>query len=639
MDLLKGLNEKQQEAVLAVNGPVLILAGPGSGKTRTITHRIAHLISGGVPSESILAVTFTNKAAGEMRERVAALLKDISRPYEGQLPFIGTFHSFCVRILQAHAQKLGYLPRFTIFDDSDTSGLIKEIMADFEINPKQFTPGAVGAEISRLKNELITPAHYAETNDLSNLFPKTIQQIYAEYQNRLRQSNAMDFDDLLDNVVLLFENHPEVLAAYQDRFRYIHVDEWQDTNRVQYLLIKALAEKNRNIAVVGDDAQAIYAFRGADFRNILNFEQDWPDAKVIILDQNYRSTQIILNAASAVISRNKNQREKQLWTEQQDGSRIILSITENECTEAAYLLETMQEQRKNGYSLNDMVVLYRTNAQSRVFEEMLLEHNIPYKIVGEVRFYQRKEIKDILAYIRLLLNEKDAMSLKRIINVPPRGIRKKSLEFYRDRTLKLPGRAKTEALDAFDALLAGLRDSIHRETGSEFIKHLVSTLKYREYLEETQPQAEERWQNIEELVSVAKRYDELEPPAGLEKLLEDAALMSETEEEDAAQDVLNLMTLHAAKGLEFRIVFLVGMEEGIFPHNRALFSPGELEEERRLCYVGLTRAKEKVFLSCALRRMHFGSIQANIPSRFLREIPEHLIEMRDENSVDDIFIE
>lgn len=633
MDLLKGLNEKQQEAVLTVNGPVLILAGPGSGKTKTITHRIAHLITTGIWAEQILAVTFTNKAAGEMRERVRQLI------HSPHLPFVGTFHSFCVRILQAHAQKLGYLPRFTIFDDSDTSGLIKEIMADFEINPKQFTYAAIGAEISRLKNELVTPTHYAETNDLSNLFPQTLQRIYAEYQHRLRQSNAMDFDDLLGNTVLLFENHPEVLASYQNRFQYIHVDEWQDTNHVQYLLIKALAEKNRNIAVVGDDAQAIYAFRGADFRNILNFEQDWPDAKVIILDQNYRSTQIILNAASAVISRNKNQREKRLWTEQQGGSQIMLSVTENERTEAAYLLKTLQEQQAHGYSLKDMVVLYRTNAQSRIFEEVLLENNIPYKIVGGVRFYQRKEIKDILAYIRLLLNEKDAMSLKRIINVPPRGIGKKSLEFYRDRTLKLPGRTKTQALDAFDALLAGLYNAIHQETGSGFIKHLVSTIKYREYLEETQPQAEERWQNIEELVSVAKQYNDLVPPTGLEKLLEDAALMSEQDEQNAPQDAINLMTLHAAKGLEFRIVFLVGLEEGIFPHARALFSPSELEEERRLCYVGLTRAKEKVFLSCALRRMHFGSIQANIPSRFLREIPEHLIEMRDENNADDIFIE
>ncbi|MBI4224730.1 MAG: UvrD-helicase domain-containing protein [Candidatus Sungbacteria bacterium] len=642
MDLLKGLNEKQQEAVLAAHGPVLILAGPGSGKTKTITHRIAHLISTGILGENILAVTFTNKAATEMRERVGALLKDISMPYGGQLPFIGTFHSFCVRILQVHAQKLGYLPRFTIFDDSDTSGLIKEIMADFEINPKQFTPGAVSAEISRLKNELITPAHYAETNDLSNLFPKTIQKIYAEYQHRLRQSNAMDFDDLLGNAVLLFENHPEVLASYQDRFQYIHVDEWQDTNHVQYLLIKALAEKTRNIAVVGDDAQAIYAFRGADFRNILNFEQDWPDAKVIILDQNYRSTQVILTAASAVISRNKNQREKQLWTQQQGGSQIMLSVTENERTEAGYLLDTVKEQAANGYSLKDMVVLYRTNAQSRIFEEMLLENNIPYKIVGGVRFYQRKEIKDILAYIRLLLNEKDALSLKRIINVPPRGIGKKSLELYRQRTIAPAAvhlrKDKTTALDAFDTLLAQLRDALYRETASGFIKHLVSTVKYREYLEETQPQAEERWQNIEELVSVAKQYDDLDPPAGLEKLLEDAALMSEQNEENAPQDALNLMTLHAAKGLEFRIVFLVGMEEGIFPHNRALFSPSELEEERRLCYVGLTRAKEKVFLSCALRRMHFGSIQANIPSRFLREIPEHLIEIGEQHD-DEIFIQ
>jgi DNA helicase-2/ATP-dependent DNA helicase PcrA len=633
---------------------VLILAGPGSGKTKTITHRIAHLIETGTPAENILAVTFTNKAAAQMRERVTALLHNLDPDYplstaHYSLPFIGTFHSLCVRILQAHSQKLGYLPRFTIFDDADTSGLIKEIMRDFEINPKQYPPGSIHATISKLKNELTSPEDYAEQNDLSNPFPKTLHQIYVEYQLRLRQSNAMDFDDLLGNVVLLFQKNPEVLAAYQNRFRYIHVDEWQDTNRVQYLLIKALAEKSRNIAVVGDDAQAIYAFRGADFRNILNFEQDWPDAKIIILDQNYRSTQIILNAASAVISQNKNQREKKLWTEQDGGEQIVLSITENERTEAEYILQTVQEQLRSGYKLKDIVVLYRTNAQSRVFEETLLENNIPYKIVGGVRFYQRKEIKDILAYVRLLFNPQDMQSLKRIINMPPRGIGKKSLELYRSRNtsaaIELSSTGKKTAPDAFDALLAQLREVIHRETGTEFIKHLSSSIKYREYLDNTQPDAEDRWQNIQELVTVASRYDDLDPPLGLEKLLEDAALMSEQDlptgqagDTDTPHNVINLMTLHAAKGLEFPIVFLVGLEEGIFPHTRALFSPDELEEERRLCYVGLTRAKEKVFLSCAIRRMHFGSIQANIPSRFLREIPEHLLEIRNEFD-DEVFIE
>lgn len=635
-ELLKDLNPKQKEAVVFTEGPVLILAGPGSGKTRVLTHRIAHLIQKGVRPENILAVTFTNKAAQEMRERIVKLVGDV-RGVRGEqakrsnssnalnLPaFIGTFHSLAARILRAHAPKIGYFKNFTILDEDDSLGLIKEVMKELEINPKQFPAGMMANVISGLKSELATPEFYAETAGLVDLFPQTLHKIYAAYQKRLHDSNSMDFDDLLMNVCLFFERNPEALESYQSIFQYINVDEWQDTNRAQYVFISQLAAKHRNLAVVGDDAQAIYGWRGADFRNIIDFEKDWPDAKTIVLDQNYRSTQVILDAAREVISRNKLQKEKSLWTGRGRGEPLSIVTVENERAEAEAVLSSMQEFTRHGYFLRDMAVFYRTNAQSRALEEVFLENNFPYKITGGIKFYQRKEIKDILAYVRYLLNPKDLLALKRIINVPARGIGKAAFLRYLS-----PAAGGPPPAIGFTALVDDLRRQTKERTPTDLLKHLIKRIRYREYIADGFSNAEERWENVEELVNLSKRYDDPPPPQGLEKFLEDAALMSDADEVENSKNVVNLMTLHAAKGLEFPIVFMVGMEEGIFPHSRSLFNPPELEEERRLCYVGLTRAKERVFLSYALRRTRFGSVEANMPSRFLGEIPEHLVELGD----------
>ncbi len=642
-DLLKNLNEKQREAVLATEGPVLILAGPGSGKTRTLAHRVAHLVRNGVRPERILAVTFTNKAGEEMKGRIAALLGDRKRDIERLT--VGTFHAFCARILRAHASKIGYLAHFTIFDDDDSLSLIKEGMKELGINPKQFPPGMIMHTVSGLKNELITPEKYEEDMGTTDIFPRTVHRAYVRYQEQMKKSNAMDFDDLLLNAVILFQKHPEILAAYHDRFQYIHVDEWQDTNHAQYVFISLLAKKHRNIAVVGDDAQAIYAFRGADFRNILNFERDWPDAKVIVLDQNYRSTQVILDAAREVISKNRAQKEKNLWTRKEAGDLLNVAVAENEWGEAEYAITEIQDMLREGHKAGDIAILYRTNAQSRVLEEVFLEHNLPYTMIGGVRFYQRKEIKDIVAYLRLMQNPKDMVSIRRIINVPARGIGKAALTRYlayyvehvgHEKPTAGPHSKKQEALDQFHSMIKELRARAQAEHASSFIRHLIKTIRYREYLRDASERADERWENIQEFVSLAGKYDGMEPAAGLEKLLEDVALMSEQDQTNGEREGVRMMTIHAAKGLEFRTVFIVGMEEGIFPHARALFSSGELEEERRLCYVALTRAKEKVFLSCANTRTHFGSIQINPPSRFLGEIPERLRTVEEQKAIIEI---
>lgn len=664
--LLDDLNPKQQEAVLATEGPVLILAGPGSGKTKTLTHRIAYLLARGIAAENILAVTFTNKAADEMKMRISALVAqkfdhideggevgENDQFYQAKrfttftkrgdvsvLPFIGTFHALAVRMLRAHATKIGFTPRFTIFDDDDSLSLLKSVMKERAINIKQFPAGVVSSTISRLKSELVTPEQYAEEAGIGDFFPKIIHQVYAEYQKRLKEINAMDFDDLIMQTCVLLQNHEGVRTAYQNRFHYIHVDEYQDVNQAQYVFMTLLAEGRRNIAVVGDDAQAIYGFRGADYRNIFNFEKEWPDAKVVVLDQNYRSTQVVLDAARAVIKKNTAQKEKKLWTENGEGTPITLAVVENERAEAAFVVSRIQECARNKLALKNIAVLYRTNAQSRALEEVLLDEAIPYKIVGGVRFYQRKEIKDILAYIRYILNPKDLVSLKRIINVPARGIGDQTLLGYlaNTSTTRRTEKAK-EALARFTRLIEELKKEVLVRPPVLFLKHLIKEIRYKEYLDDLSQNAEERWENVQELVTLAKKYDTEDMPHGLEQMLEDAALVTELETTDEVpQDAVTLMTLHAAKGLEFSTVFLVGLEEGIFPHARSLFNPTELEEERRLCYVGLTRAKEKVFLTCAMQRAHFGSTQANPPSRFLSEIPQHLIEV-DEEAIGKIDIE
>lgn len=651
--LLDNLNENQKKAALATEGPVLILAGPGSGKTATVTHRIAYLLAQGVSPDEILAVTFTNRAAEEMKARIATLMANslwqiagsndqtihhtpyaISHtPYASHMPFIGTFHAFCVRVLRAHAGKIGYLRSFTIFDEDDALSLMKDVFAELKINPKQFPPGMIKNVISALKNELKTPEQYAQELGTADLFPRTVHAAFARYQTRLQEANAMDFDDLLTLTATLFQKHPDVLQGYQERFRYIHVDEYQDVNTAQYVIMKMLAGVHRNIAVVGDDAQAIYSFRGADYRNILNFEKDWPDATVIVLDQNYRSTQVILDAARDVIAKNKSQKEKKLWTEGARGEPIQVIATEHERAEAAFVADTIQSLLRERYHKKDIVILYRTNAQSRAMEDALLERTIPYKIVGGVRFYQRKEVKDVLAYIRYALNPQDLVSLKRIINVPARGIGKQTLLKYMAHA-PISG-AAAASLEKFGALIGRIRSTAAERTPSAFVREVLRETRYKEYLEETATNAEERWENVQELATLARRYDDMPQAEGIEKLLEDVALMSDREEAEApAEDAVFLMTFHAAKGLEFPVVFMIGMEEGVFPHARALFNPAELEEERRLCYVGLTRAKEKVFLSFALSRTRFGSTQMNPPSRFLGEIPEHLVTVDDTPTIE-----
>lgn len=631
---LKDLNDKQREAVTTTEGPLLILAGPGAGKTKTLTYRIAHLIRIGIPAEQILAVTFTNKAAREMKDRICSLLASRigSRSYAPPvMPFIGTFHAFALQLLRHHATLIGYLPSFSIFDDEDSLSVVKESLKELEINPKQFSPTMLANAISNCKSELLSPEQYAEKEDIRDLFPRILHRVYTAYQHKLKEANAMDFDDLLGQTVILFKNHPEVLAQYQDRLRYIHVDEYQDTNHAQYTLMRMIAQKYNNIAVVGDDAQAIYSFRGADFRNILNFEKDWPQAHIVVLDQNYRSTQVILDAATHLIAANMLQKNKKLRTERPGGEKIVLTPVENERAEAEYALSTMQQLIREGITLKDMVVLYRTNAQSRQLEEVFLENNFPYKITGGIKFYQRKEVKDIIAYLRCLINPGDTISTSRIINVPPRGIGKQGVSAFLAKQQELVTRkASLEAIQKFKTILENLRSRIQKESATAFLKHLVVAINYQGYLNETANNADERWENVEELVSLAKKYDELPPPTGITKLLEDVALMSDHEEDEPQTNLINLMTVHAAKGLEFPVVFVVGLEEGVFPHSRALFQPGDLEEERRLCYVALTRAKERLFLSFALSRTHFGSTQMNPPSRFIREIPEELLDVREE---------
>ena len=613
MDILKTLNPRQKEAVETINGPLLILAGPGSGKTRVLTHRLAYLIQKGIRPENILAVTFTNKAAGEMRERVKKLLSH----EKASLPFVGTFHAFCLRILRKEIKILGHKNNFSIYDEGDQLSLIKKIANELEINKEQFKPSAISNKISSLKNELINWKDFKKTAD--GYFEKTIAKAYQSYQEHLKKINALDFDDLIMLTVELFTKFPEILKKYQEKYKYILVDEYQDTNTAQYALINLLAKHppagTKNICVVGDDAQSIYQFRGADFRNILNFERDYPLAKVVILDQNYRSTQNILDTAHKVISKNVYQKEKKLWTENPRGEPIIIAEALDETKEAKFIIQEVKVLiKKEGLKLKDFTILYRTNAQSRALEEALICDNIPYKIVGAIKFYERKEIKDILAFLKLIACPKDSISLERTVKILPKKIAGKVVE-------DIQNFSKNKSL-------------------TEILKFVLKKTNYKKYLEknynknlrwERMPEYEMRWQNVLELFSVIKKYDKLE------KFLEAAALLS-VEDEPAfvplsgtsagKKNLINLMTLHAVKGLEFPVVFITGCEDGIFPHSRSLINPNQLEEERRLCYVGITRAKEKLYLTFCLKRTLYGSIQANPPSRFLSDIPTQLIEFR-----------
>jgi DNA helicase-2/ATP-dependent DNA helicase PcrA len=649
MDILADLNPAQKEAVEAINGPVLILAGPGSGKTRVITHRVAYLIRVvGVNPRRIMAVTFTNKAAREMETRlnklVSTSVKDLT---------LGTFHAICARILRQDGKAIGIDKKFVIYDDDDQIALIKRSLQDLALDPKQFAPRALQEVISSAKSQMLLSA------DLSNrsYFEAVTKRVYERYQELLTASNALDFDDLLLKAVLLFRQNPDILTRYQSRYLHIQVDEFQDTNLVQYELIKLLAGKYRNICVVGDPDQSIYSWRSADIRNILNFEKDFPDAKVVLLEQNYRSTKLILDAASHVISANKQRKPKDLWTENEKGlpPAVIETYTEEE--EAQYVVNEIDSLVRGGeVKAGDCAVMFRTNAQSRVLEEAFIRYGMPYKLVAGTRFYERREVKDVIAYLRLIQNPNDSVSLRRVINVPQRGIGERSLDELARwsqgqgvgeyRALKLLAEASGSGADIpFSArtvkVLSGfammLEDLIEksRELGLVALFDLVVERSgYKPYITGL-IDGEERWENVLELRGVAQDYQDLKPGEGLTAFLEGVALVSDVDDLPEKVETATLITLHQAKGLEFPVVFIVGMEDGIIPHYKSIDDPAQLEEERRLCYVGITRAKRKVYLVRAFRRHLMGSSAVNKPSRFLLDIPSHLITIGGLHEIED----
>ncbi len=640
--ILKNLNSKQIEAVTTKNGPVLIIAGPGSGKTKVLTHRIAYLIREGIPAENILAVTFTNKAAEEIKARINKLIS-LSAKRDFKLPTIGTFHALCSKILRYEIKKIGFRSNFIILDAQDSLVFIKKIMSELDISDQQFNPETIQQNISQAKNELLTPEDFF--NQAQDFFPKIVSKIFSAYQERLKQNNALDFDDLIFLTVKIFQENPTILEKYQEKFRYILVDEYQDTNHAQYVLINLLAKKYRNLFVIGDEAQSIYSWRGADFRNILNFENDYPEAKIILLEQNYRSTQNILDAAHHIIIKTKFRKEKKLWTQNPAGHPITIFLAKNEKEEAQYIVEEINnwQRQKKELSHKDFAVLYRTNAQSRALEEAFLQAGLSYKIVGGTKFFDRREIKDLIAYLRLIQNPQDLISLERIINVPPRGFGKNPdcQIFINSDEAKLaqltPQRQR--AWKNFSAKLAAWRTIAAKEPLSKLLKIIIDEIGYENFLRDRTEKGEERWENVQELFSVTKKYDLFKPEEALTLFLEEVALMSNNDEVETQKDLVNLMTLHCAKGLEWPIVFIAGCEEGIFPHSRSLLDPWQMEEERRLCYVGITRAKEKLYLICAQKRQLFGSTQSNPPSRFLSEIPPSLTEYlgleEDEEEIDE----
>ena len=643
MSIYDSLNEQQREAVYHTEGPLLILAGAGSGKTRVLTHRIAYLIGEkGVNPWNILAITFTNKAAGEMRERVDNLVG-----FGSESVWVSTFHSTCVRILRRYIDRLGYDTNFTIYDADDQKTLMRDVCRVLDIDTKIYKERSLLAAISAAKDEMITPAEY-EMNAAGDFGRQKIAKVYWEYERQLKANNALDFDDLLMKTVQLFQTQPDVLENYQERFRYIMVDEYQDTNTVQFKFVSLLASKYQNLCVVGDDDQSIYKFRGANIKNILNFEQEFQNARVIKLEQNYRSTENILNAANAVIRNNRGRKEKTLWTENGEGEKIHFRQFDTAYDEAEFVAEDIEDGVRYGKAYNDYAILYRTNAQSRIFEEKFVAMNIPYKIVGGVNFYARREIKDLLAYLKTIDNGQDDLAVRRIINVPKRGIglttinrvqesaNSREIGFYEAlQGLDLiPGIGRSAAkLDSFVALIEYFKGRVGQESLSDLMKEIIDMTGYIETLEaEDKEDAQSRIENIDELLSKIAAYEEacadLGQTAELSGFLEEVALVADIDSLDEEQDYVVLMTLHSAKGLEFPHVYLVGMEDGLFPSYMTITSDDaeELEEERRLCYVGITRAEEELTVSCARRRMIRGETQYNKMSRFLKEIPMELME-------------
>ncbi|PIW36373.1 MAG: hypothetical protein COW24_05745 [Candidatus Kerfeldbacteria bacterium CG15_BIG_FIL_POST_REV_8_21_14_020_45_12] len=695
--ILRELNEQQQVAIRASEGPVLILAGAGSGKTRTLIHRIAYLIAEkDVQPWNILAVTFTNKAARNMQEKMNELLTNVEHR-----PAMGTFHSICSRLLRREIEALGYASNFVIYDDANQQTLVKKIMKDMGLDTKQIAPRGIHWKISSAKNLLVTPDKFADQVD--DAVSEIAAKVYPIYQEELQRNNALDFDDLIMKTVQLFQQYPEVLEKYQNLWQHLMVDEYQDTNRAQYTLVSLLADKHKNICVVGDDFQSIYSWRQADIRNILDFEKDYPDATVVLLEQNYRSTQNILDASNAVIAKNKNQKKKKLWTNQIAGEPLFISEVANEQGEGRYIVEQilginkdaaeseeeeityddeysqpdpetaikpgesilervmgakwnqadreskelsrLVEQRRKDIDFSRYVALYRTNAQSRAIEESFLKYGVPYKIIGGIRFYERREIKDVVAYLRSIFNPSDWVSLERIANVPARGLGDRTWfnieQFAREHKFDVIEAGKhdiptvqSHRIQGFTELaltLEGIRDKLEELSPTDVLDLLLKEVDYKEYLlttSDSKDQGEARWENVQELKTVTQKFRNLRGQAGMEAFLEDIALVTDQDEVDETDNAVKLMTIHAAKGLEFPVVFIIGMEEGLFPHSRALSDPHEMEEERRLCYVALTRAQEQVHCIFASQRIRYGDVQVNPPSRFIDELPAKLVEWK-----------
>ncbi|MFH1536428.1 MAG: UvrD-helicase domain-containing protein [Patescibacteria group bacterium] len=677
---LHTLNPDQKKAAKINKGPLLILAGAGSGKTKTLVHRIAHLIAvHKVKPWNILAVTFTNKAAGEIKDRVQKL---IGKNFK-HLPAMGTFHSICSKLLRQEIEIIGYKRSYNIFDDNDSLTLIKKVMKDQNIDIKQINPRAIKNIISKAKNELIDEKNYAI--NAKGHIEQIAGRVYPEYQRQLKDSNALDFDDLIMKTVQILKNYPDVLKKYQNLWHYVLVDEYQDTNHAQFKLIEMLASKNQNICAIGDDYQSIYAFRGANFQNILDFEDNFAKTKTIYLEQNYRSTGHILESANEIIKHNKNQKQKKLWTENPQGEKVIVSEVKDELDEGEYIIkqilniddegenrdsrlqdceleyvqeesildrvlksETFKERKKDqniekqakqklkSIDLSQYVILYRTNAQSRALEEAFLKYSVPYKIIGGIRFYERREIKDILAYLRVLINPSDWLSLERIINTPPRSIghktflkieqecrklKKSFLEIQPDELPDIMAKGR-ESFLLFQKIMHDIFQKSIKLSPGEIIDLITNKTEYKKYLLDGTEEGEHRWENIQEIKTVTNKFSSKKGNDGLEAFLEEVALVSDQDEVDEKTKAVNMMTVHAAKGLEFPQVFLTGMEEGLFPHSRSLFEPAEMEEERRLCYVAITRAREKLHLTFASQRTFYGSTQVNAPSRFIDDLPK-----------------
>ena len=650
-EIIEGLNDKQKEAVLVTEGPCLVIAGAGSGKTKVLTHKIAYEIANGVRPWNILAITFTNKAASEMKERIEKLIGDAAKDL-----WMGTFHSICVKILRRYIDRVGYKTDFVIFDTSDQKTLIKECIKALKVDDKLFTDRGVLTEISNGKNEMLEPKAYG-VKYAGDFRREKIAELYELYQQKLKENNALDFDDIINLTIKILTENPDVLDYYTEKFQYVLVDEYQDTNKAQFMLVSMLASKYGNITAVGDNDQGIYSFRGADISNILNFERDFPGTKIIKLEQNYRCTGNILKAANAVIKHNENKYDKKLWTQNEEGKIPCIYNGEDEYDEARYIVEQIEHLKREEYYKNsDFVVLYRMNAQSRAIEDILMREGLPYKVIGGLKFYERKEIKDIIAYLRLIHNTADNLSLKRIINEPKRGIGKTSLDRVQEisensgipmyEIIKDAEKYELSRVYAYSRKfieqIEYLREQKDKIKISDLIKETLNKTGYTKALElENSVEAETRIENLEEFLTVAIEFEEQEADNTLAEFLENITLSSDIDGMEDQEDSVTLMTLHSAKGLEFPVVFLVGMEEGIFPGYKSIGEPQALEEERRLFYVGITRAKQYLYLTCAKHRTIFGATSYNQVSRFVQEIPEELLEgyaeMVNSNSKEDEF--